>query len=144
MKVNTVTLFWAAAVALFAVNPAAIAKCSKSALVGTWGGAITVVNVPASSNNYSSNCEVRITKAGNMSMVGSCTAVSSNPSINGVVDTLTAEGLTVDKDCSVHGTVTSSLGGTSTLNGRLNSAKNVFVASFINTTNGVGLMSFVK
>lgn len=145
MKHNLRVLCVAVALGSFAMNSTANAGCSRSAMLGTWNGSIATINAQNSANNYTAYCKFVIKrKARDVNLTGSCTALSSNPQINGQVNNMASESLLVEKDCTVHGTTISSLGGTSTIYGHINNAKNVFVASYTNSTLGVGIMSLVK
>lgn len=130
---------------LYAISVSnADAKCSEAAIRGRWYGSIAVVNAQDSSNNYSAYCELDLRKGVIPGMVGSCTALSSNPAINGSVDKLVNANLIVAPDCSVTGSVTSLLGGRTEVHGHLNKDRTAFVSSFQNSTGGVGSMSFIK
>mgnify|MGYP006274563907 CR=1 FL=1 len=143
MKRNPIVLVFAVFLGHTLISQAD-AKCTQRALEGKWFGYVTIVNVPNSSNNYSSYCEIELTKKGTLGMTAQCTALSSNKLIDGLVDNLTGSNLTVASDCSVTGTVSSQLGGATEIHGHIDRRQTSFVAAVKNTTGGVGSMSLVR
>jgi len=116
-------------------------NCKSTALQGNWYGSGTIVNSNISSENYSTYCSISFSKNGSS---GSCTALSSNSSIDGSVNQLLASDLKVAKDCSVTGTLTWSRGGMTEIHGHINSRVTSFEAAFKNSTGGVGSLSFIN
>jgi hypothetical protein len=129
----------------FGIQSNAYAGCSDKSLSGNWFGSITVVNIEPATYNYTAYCEVSITSKSGMSMIGSCNSISSDGSpTDGKSDELVSQNLQIDKDCAITGTLNSKMGGSTAVHGHLSTSKNVFVASFKNTTGGIGSMQFVK
>ena len=134
-----------ALISLGLTSTAMAANCNPSALNGKWFGSLSIVNAPVSTNGFSAYCEVNFTKGGT---TGSCVTLSSNPLIDGKTDTISGSNLTVEKDCSVNGSVNWALGGTSEIHGHINTPRNVFVAAFHRVglaSSGIsGTLSLVK
>jgi hypothetical protein len=116
-------------------------SCKSTALEGNWYGSGTIVNSNISSENYSTYCSISFS---NKASSGSCTALSSNSSIDGSVNQLLASDLKVAKDFSVIGTLTWSRGGTTEIHGHINSRRTSFEAAFMNSTGGVGSLGFIN
>lgn len=121
--------------------------CQTSDLAGVWYGTSNIVNSTNSAMNYALNCRLEFKRRGRVTALeyGECTAVSSNPSIDGMVnDIISSAVMFAPKSCELELTLVSARGGSSTIKGYLSLRSKEILATTKNTTGGVGVINFVK
>jgi len=113
-----------------------------SDLAGVWYGTSSIVNSANSAMNYALTCRLKFDKR--ELVEGECTAVSSNPVIDGRVNKIDSSIIRLDKDCKLQADVVWSGGGQGWIGGYLALRNKEILATTKNTTGGVGVMNFVK
>jgi hypothetical protein len=117
-------------------------SCRTADLAGVWYGTSSIVNSANSAMNYALTCRLKFDKR--ELVEGECTAVSSNPMIDGRVNNINSSVVRLDKDCKLQADVVWSGGGQGWIGGYLALRNKEILATTKNTTGGVGVMNFVK
>jgi hypothetical protein len=136
-----------AIIALACSSEANARACQTADLAGVWYGTSSIVNSANSAMNYALNCRLDFKRRGRVTALaeGKCTAVSSNPAIDGMEnDIISSEAMFTPKSCELEIMLGSARGGQSTIKGYLSLRSKEIFATTKNTTGGVGVINFVK